>query len=94
MSKSLTGIVSSASPNKTIIVTVSEHKTHPLYHKQYLSTKKYMAHDEKNEAVIGDKVVIAETRPLSARKHFRMVSIINRAPVRHVENTDVAEVNK
>jgi small subunit ribosomal protein S17 len=93
MANSLTGVVSSASSNKTIVVTVSERKTHPLYRKQYLFTKKFMAHDEKNEAAVGDRVMIVETRPLSARKHFRLEQIIEKAPIRHVETPEETETS-
>lgn len=64
-----TGVVSSDKGDKTIIVTVATRKAHPIYKKQYTSSKRFMAHDEKNSS-FGDTVVIAETRPLSARKRF------------------------
>ena len=67
MAKSITGVVSSDKVDKTIVVTVRERKTHPLYRKQYTTTKKFMAHDEKNEAQVGDRVVIIVTRPISRR---------------------------
>ncbi|MEK7603329.1 MAG: 30S ribosomal protein S17 [Patescibacteria group bacterium] len=85
MAKSLTGVVSSDKADKTIVVTVRTDKTHPLYKKRYSISKKFMAHDEKNKALIGDKVVISETRPISARKHFKLDSIIERAVIRHTE---------
>jgi small subunit ribosomal protein S17 len=85
MANSLTGVVSSSAPDKTIVVTVSIRKTHPLYRKQYLTTKKYQAHDEKNEAAVGDTVLIVETRPISAHKHHRLEKILKIAPIRHVE---------
>ncbi len=78
MIKTITGIVSSDKSDKTIIVTVSSKKTHPLYHKQYKVSTKFMAHDEKNEAKIGDKVIIAESRPLSAKKRHILQQIIER----------------
>ena len=65
MAKTITGVVSSNKTDKTIVVTVRERKTHPLYRKQYSTTTKFMAHDEKNEAQEGDKVIIVETRPIS-----------------------------
>lgn len=94
MAKTLTGIVSSDKADKTIVVKVATRKTHPIYKKQYTSTAKFMAHDEQNEAREGDKVVIAETKPLSARKRFTLEKVVERAPVRHVEAVDeeVAEV--
>lgn len=85
MAKSITGVVSSSKADKTIVVTVRERKTHPLYRKQYTITKKFMAHDEKNEAQAGDKVVIVETRPISKRKSFALQTIVERAGVVHVE---------
>lgn len=88
MAKTLTGVVSSDKGDKTIVVTVQTRKTHPLYKKQYTFSKKFMAHDEKNEANVGDKVIIAETRPLSARKRFNLEKIVERAGVTHVEATN------
>jgi small subunit ribosomal protein S17 len=79
MAKSLTGIVSSDKADKTITITVSTRETHPIYGKQYTVTRKYTAHDEKNEANIGDKVTIAETRPISKSKAHVLVSINERA---------------
>ncbi len=93
--KTFIGTVSSDKADKTIVVNITTRKTHPLYRKQYTSTKKFMAHDEKNDAHLGDKVVISETRPLSARKRFTLDRVIERAPVRHVETADeiIAEVS-
>ena len=85
MAKSITGVVSSAKADKTIVVTVRERKTHPLYRKQYTTTTKFMAHDEKNEAAEGDTVVIVETRPISRRKSFKLDRIVEKAGVKHVE---------
>lgn len=85
MAKTLTGVVSSDKGDKTIVVTVTTHKTHPIYKKKYITSKKFMAHDEKNDAHIGDTVVIAETKPLSARKRFALESITARAAIRHEE---------
>lgn len=85
MAKTISGVVSSNSADKTIVITVRERKTHPLYRKQYTTTKKFMAHDENNEAKVGDKVVIVETRPLSKRKRFALQSVVERAEVKHVE---------
>ncbi len=85
MAKTLTGVVTSDRPDKTIIVSVATRKTHPIYKKQYTETKKFMAHDEQNEAQKGDTVIISETRPLSARKRFALTKITERAGVEHVE---------
>ena len=87
MAKTITGIVSSKKTDKTIVVTEHVRLTHPLYRKQYTVTKKFMAHDEKNEAREGDKVIIAETRPLSARKHHQLLRVVEKAGVKHVEET-------
>lgn len=88
MAKTLTGVVSSDKGDKTIVVTVATRKTHPLYKKQYTYSSKFMAHDESNIAKIGDKVLIAETRPLSARKRFILETVLEKAPIRHIETTE------
>ena len=75
----LVGKVVSAKNDKTITVLVETYKKHPLYGKRVKYSKKYTAHDEKNEAKKGDKVLIAETRPLSKTKHFRLVKVIEKA---------------
>lgn len=85
MAKVIIGVVSSKKTDKTIVVTEHVRMTHPLYRKQYTVTKKFMAHDEKNEAQEGDRVAIIETRPLSARKHFKLDRVIEKAGVKHVE---------
>ncbi len=82
MAKQLIGIVSSNKGDKTIVVTVQTRKTHPLYRKQYTVSRKFMAHDEKNEAQPGDKVAIAETKPISARKHHTLDRIIEKPKLR------------
>lgn len=84
MARTLIGIVTSDKADRTIVVSVQSPKTHPIYKKKYSHSKKFMAHDEKNEAQIGDKVSIAETRPLSARKRFTLKRVIER-PVIPVE---------
>ena len=85
MAKSITGVVSSDKADKTIVVVTRERKTHPLYRKQYTVSKKFIAHDEKNEAHVGDRVVIVETRPISRRKSHKLQSIVEKAGVTHVE---------
>lgn len=82
MAKSIVGIVSSDKADKTIVVTVHTRKTHPLYRKQYMVTSKFMAHDEKNAAKNGDKVIITETRPISARKRFILSEIVEKPKLR------------
>lgn len=77
--KERTGVVTSDAMNKTVVVQAERRITHPVYGKIMRRSKKYYAHDEKNEAKKGDKVVIAETRPLSKSKHWRLVEISIRA---------------
>ncbi|MEE3928331.1 30S ribosomal protein S17 [Mycoplasmopsis ciconiae] len=72
-------VVSAGKTAKTIIVAVDTYKKHPLYSKRYKSTKRFAVHDENHEAKLNDIVVIMETRPLSRTKHFRLVSIKERA---------------
>ncbi|GAC1386708.1 MAG: 30S ribosomal protein S17 [Candidatus Saccharimonadales bacterium] len=85
MAKTLVGRVSSDKGDKTIVVTVTARKTHPIYKKQYTFSTKFMAHDERNEAQVGDKVSIVETRPISARKRFALEKVLERAAIQHVE---------
>jgi small subunit ribosomal protein S17 len=75
------GKVVSDKMDKTIVVAVEEHIKHPLYGKTIRRTKKFKAHDEHNEAKIGDTVRIMETRPLSKEKRWRLVEIIEKAVV-------------
>ena len=82
MAKEIIGVVTSNKGDKTIVVTVHERKTHPLYKKQYTVSKKFMAHDEKNEAEPGDKVAIIETKPLSARKRHTLDRIVEKPVLR------------
>lgn len=72
------GVVSSSAMDKTITVVVEDRKRHPIYNKIMKSTSKFKAHDEKNEAEVGDTVEIMETRPLSATKRWRLVRIVLR----------------
>lgn len=85
MAKLFTGMVVSDRADKTIVVAVRTRKTHPIYKKQYTETKKFMAHDETNQAKQGDRVVISETRPVSARKRFVLDKILEKAAIRHEE---------
>ena len=79
MAKTLFGKVTSAKADKTITVTVTSRETHPVYGKQYTVTRKYIAHDENNDANEGDTVHIIETRPISKRKAFKFDRIEKRA---------------
>ncbi|MEI7675277.1 MAG: 30S ribosomal protein S17 [Bacteroidales bacterium] len=77
--KERSGVVFSNKMDKTITIAVKWKEKHPIYGKFVNKTKKYHAHDEKNECNIGDKVKIMETRPLSKLKRWRLVEIIERA---------------
>ena len=77
--KERVGIVVSDAMNKTVVVQAERRIAHPVYGKIMRRSKKYCAHDEKNEAKKGDKVVISETRPLSKTKRWRLVEISIRA---------------
>ncbi len=73
------GVVVSDVNDKTIVVQIEERKPHPVYKKMMTSTKKFHAHDEKNEAGVGDTVQIMETRPLSRKKRWRLLNIVEKA---------------
>ena len=73
------GVVTSDKMDKTIVVSAKFKEMHPIYGKFVQKTKKYHAHDEKNDAHIGDTVLIMETRPLSKTKRWRLVQIVERA---------------
>ena len=75
----LTGKVVSAKNDKTITVLAETYVNDSKYHKRVKYSKKYAAHDENNIAGVGDTVVIAETRPLSKTKHFRLVKVVEKA---------------
>lgn len=77
--KERTGVVTSNKMDKSITVAIKWKEKHPIYGKFVNKTKKYHAHDEKNEYNIGDTVKIMETRPLSKTKRWRLVQIIERA---------------
>ena len=73
------GLVTSAGMDKTIVVTITERVRHAKYNKFVLRTKKLYAHDETNDAGVGDRVRVMETRPLSKSKRWRLVEILERA---------------
>jgi small subunit ribosomal protein S17 len=77
--KSQVGVVTSAAMQKTVTVAVDRLVQHPLYKKTLRKTSKFLAHDEKGSCKVGDRVRIAETRPLSARKRWRVVEIVSKA---------------
>ena len=72
------GIVSSSSMDKSVVVSVERRVKHPKYEKFVKTTSKFMAHDEKNECNVGDKVLIMETRPKSKRKCWRLVKVLEK----------------
>jgi small subunit ribosomal protein S17 len=92
MARTLVGVVASDKTDKTIVINVAERKTHPLYKKQYTVNTKFMAHDEKNEAKVGDRVAVVECRPLSARKRFTLSKVLDRANVGFEEKDATADV--
>ena len=77
----LVGKVVSAKNDKTITVLVETYRKDRLYGKRVKYSKKYAAHDDKNVANVGDTVRIAETRPLSKTKHFRLVEVVEKAVI-------------
>lgn len=94
MARPILGIVTGNKSNKTVTISVNLRKTHPLYKKGYTRSTKYMAHDEKNEAKLGDKVAISPSRPLSNKKHFVLDKVIARAAVAFKEADAVADIPK
>jgi small subunit ribosomal protein S17 len=78
--KQLQGIVVSIKMQKSAVVKVDRHYRHPLYKKTVKRSKKYLVHDEK-EVKEGDKVLIQECRPMSKRKRFKIIKVINRKPI-------------
>lgn len=79
MRKVRVGTVVSDRMDKTVVVAVERTIRHPLYKRTIKRTTKFMAHDEENQAKVGDKVRLMETRPLSKRKRWRVVEIVERA---------------
>jgi len=77
--KTRIGIVVSSKMDKTITVAIERKVPHPIYKKYFKKTTKFMAHDEKQECGLGDKVKIMETRPLSKNKRWRLVEIVEKA---------------
>jgi len=76
--KERVGVVVSNKMDKTIVIAVKRKVKHPIYHKFVNKTSKFYAHDEANSCNIGDTVKVAETRPLSKNKNWRLVEIIER----------------
>lgn len=86
--KQLVGRVVSDKMNKTVVVAVDYLRPHPLYRKTVRKTSKFYAHDERNEARIGDTVRIEETRPLSKLKRWRVIQILQRGSGAPIEVAD------
>lgn len=74
------GVVTGTKMEKTVTVRVERQFIHPFYKKTVRRSKKFLAHDEKKECQVGDRVRIEETRPLSRRKRWRVVEVLSRAP--------------
>ncbi len=91
MSKKIIGTVTSDKADKTIVISVISRQTHPVYGKQYSVTRKYVAHDEDNAAKKGDRVEIAECRPMSKTKSWKLERVIE-AGHAEVELQDEEEV--
>jgi len=79
--KTRIGYVVSDKMDKTVVVRVETRVRHPLYGRTIRTSKKFKAHDEQNESRMGDKVKIMETRPLSKEKRWRVVEILEKAPI-------------
>lgn len=94
MARTLTGVVSSDKRDKTITVMITSRETHPLYRKQYTITRKYTAHDEKNEAHEGDTVMIEETRPISKTKTWNLVKVIEKSHGKVELKDEVTQVER
>ena len=92
MAKSLIGLVSSDKRDKTITVSIASRETHPLYRKQFTKTRKYTAHDEKNEAHVGDKVEIVACRPFSKTVSYKLVKVLEKSHGSIALKEDVNEV--
>ncbi|PIT93175.1 MAG: 30S ribosomal protein S17 [Candidatus Harrisonbacteria bacterium CG10_big_fil_rev_8_21_14_0_10_38_8] len=89
MARKIEGIVTSDKMNKTITVAVSHQKKHEKYHKYFTVTNKFKAHDENEEAKIGDHVIIEETRPLSKEKRWKLLEIVTKAKQEEVTEVEV-----
>ncbi len=92
MARTLTGVVTSDKRDKTITVEITSRETHPIYKKQYSKTRKYTAHDEKNEAREGDRVTIAESKPYSKTKTWTLIEVVERSHGKIELKEEVAEV--
>ena len=75
------GIVVSNKMNKTIVIAVENKYSHPIYEKTLKKTRRFMAHDEKNDCIMGDVVLISETRPLSKNKRWEVKQILTKTKI-------------
>jgi small subunit ribosomal protein S17 len=89
LEKLQTGTVVSNKMDKTVVVRIDRHKRHRLYGKTVHETRRYKAHDEKNECRLGDIVKIAETRPLSREKRWRVVEVVVKGDVAEVAPREI-----
>src|SRR5947207_3405355 len=87
--RSMIGTVVSVKMDKTAVVSVERRRPHPLYRKIVRTTKRYKAHDPRNEAVLGDVVRIEETRPISKDKHWRIAATLTRGNVAEVQPNEI-----
>lgn len=92
LKKILQGTVVSTKMQKTVVVAVNSFIRHPLYKKTLRRTKRYKAHDETNECVLGDIVRIIETRPLSKEKRWRVAEILTRGNVAEIQPQAIGAV--
>ena len=86
--KTMTGTVESDKMQKSCSVRVERRYKHPKYGKFVVASKKYLVHDENNDARMGDTVEISETRPLSKNKRWRLLNVVTRAPQRETTGRD------
>lgn len=90
--RTITGVVSSAAGDKTIVVTRTTRETHPLYGKKFTTSRKFHAHDEKNEAKVGDSVLIEESKPISRTKTWVLIRVLEQGHEKYeIKKTQVEE---
>jgi small subunit ribosomal protein S17 len=87
--RTLEGLVATSAMEKSIVVSVKRKIRHPRYNKYVMVTRRFLAHDEENTAAVGDRVIIAESRPISRSKRWRLRSIIETAVQ---DSPDVAKI--
>ncbi|MFH1651394.1 MAG: 30S ribosomal protein S17 [Chloroflexota bacterium] len=87
--KTMIGRIVADKMDKTVVVAIETTRRHPIYHKTLKRLNKYKAHDEKNEYRVGDVVKIAETRPLSREKRWRVVEVITRGEVAEIKPQEI-----